>query len=103
MKNNVIVSLADSNYFELLNELIDSIKKFEQSKNISICVLDAGLKDDQIQNLNNKVEIIKKAGDLGFCSLYVSEEDGGMALGRLDSSIIIEQLSAGCTLSLIHI
>ena len=32
MKNNVIVSLADSNYFELLNELIDSIKKFEQSK-----------------------------------------------------------------------
>jgi hypothetical protein len=38
MKNNVIVSLADSNYFELLNELIDSIKKFEQSKNISSCV-----------------------------------------------------------------
>ena len=26
------------------------------------------------------VEIIKKAGDLGFCSLYVSEEDGGMGL-----------------------
>jgi len=43
------------------------------------------------------VEIIKKAGDLGFCSLYVSEEDGGMGLSRLDSSIIIEQLSAGCT------
>ena len=43
------------------------------------------------------VEIIKKAGGLGFCSLYVSEEDGGMGLGRLDSSIIIEQLSAGCT------
>ena len=43
------------------------------------------------------VEIIKKAGDLGFCSLYVSEENGGMGLGRLDSSIIIEQLSAGCT------
>ena len=43
------------------------------------------------------IETIKKAGDLGFCSLYVSEEDGGMGLGRLDSSIIIEQLSAGCT------
>ena len=43
------------------------------------------------------VETIKRAGDLGFCSLYVSEEDGGMGLGRLDSSIIIEQLSAGCT------
>ena len=25
MKKNVIVSLADSNYFELLNELVDSL------------------------------------------------------------------------------
>ena len=32
MKENTIVSLADSNYFELLNELIDSIQKFEKSK-----------------------------------------------------------------------
>ena len=31
MKENAIISLADSNYFELLNELIDSIKRFEQS------------------------------------------------------------------------
>ena len=29
MKKNVIVSLADSNYFPLLNELIDSIKRFK--------------------------------------------------------------------------
>ena len=43
------------------------------------------------------VEVIKKAGDLGFCSLYVDKEDGGMGLGRLDASIIIEQLSVGCT------
>ena len=61
MKSQAIVTLADSNYFDLLLELISSIKRFEQSKNVSICVLDAGLKDDQIQNLNNKVEIIKKA------------------------------------------
>ena len=61
MKPQAIVTLADSNYFDLLIELISSIKRFEQSKNISICVLDAGLKGDQIQNLNNKVEIIKKA------------------------------------------
>ena len=40
MKNKAIVSLADSNYFELLNELIESIKRFEQSKNVSICVLE---------------------------------------------------------------
>ena len=61
MKNNVIVSLADSNYFELLNELIDSIKKFEQSKNISICILDAGLTEDQKNKLSEKIDEIKIA------------------------------------------
>ena len=47
MKKNVIVSLADSNYFELLNELIDSILRFEKSKDVAICILDAGLTIDQ--------------------------------------------------------
>ena len=47
MKENTIVSLADSNYFELLNELIESIKKFDQSKNVAICILDAGLTEEQ--------------------------------------------------------
>ena len=61
MKNNVIVSLADSNYFELLNELIDSIKKFEQSKNVSICILDAGLTKDQKNKLSEKIDEIKIA------------------------------------------
>ena len=46
MKKNVIVSLADSNYFELLNELIDSIKRFEESSGIAICILDAGLTNE---------------------------------------------------------
>ena len=61
MKDNVIVSLADSNYFELLNELIDSIKKFEQSKNVSICILDAGLTEDQKNKLSEKIDEIKIA------------------------------------------
>ena len=61
MKENTIVSLADSNYFELLNELIDSIKYFEQSKNIAICILDAGLKDNEKNILIKKVDEIKKA------------------------------------------
>ena len=30
MKEHIIVSLADSNYFELLCEMIDSIKSFEE-------------------------------------------------------------------------
>ena len=61
MKENAIISLADSNYFELLNELIDSIKRFEQSNKLEICIMDAGLKEDQIEILKKKVDQIKKA------------------------------------------
>ena len=61
MKENVIISLADSNYFDLLNELIDSIKRFEESKKVSICIMDAGLQKDQIETLEKKVDQIKKA------------------------------------------
>ena len=61
MKKNVIVSLADSNYFEMLVELIDSIKNFEESSNLAICILDAGLKEDQKKILLTKVDKIKKA------------------------------------------
>ena len=61
MKHNTIVSLADANYFDLLNELIDSIKSFKESENIAICVLDAGLTENQKNLLKNKVDEIKKA------------------------------------------
>jgi len=61
MKKNVIVSLADSNYFELLNELVDSIKSFEKSKDIAICILDAGLSEQQKNILSKKVDEIKSA------------------------------------------
>jgi len=61
MKKNVIVSLADSNYFELLNELVDSIKSFEKSKNTAICILDAGLTSEQKLILSKKVDEIKSA------------------------------------------
>ena len=61
MNENTIVTLADSKYFDLLNELIESIKNFEQSKDVDICILDAGLKNDQIQILSKKVNQIKKA------------------------------------------
>ena len=61
MKKNVIVSLADSNYFPLLNELIDSIKRFKESSEVAICILDAGLSDDQKTQLSSKVDEIKSA------------------------------------------
>jgi len=61
MKKNVIVSLADSNYFNLLNELVDSIRSFEKSKDIAICILDAGLSEEQKNILSKKVDEIKSA------------------------------------------
>ena len=61
MKKNVIVSLADANYFELLNELVDSIKTFEKSKDTAICILDAGLTSKQKIILSKKVDEIKSA------------------------------------------
>ena len=42
-------------------------------------------------------ETLSKAGELGFLSLYVDKNYGGMGLGRLDASIIFEQLAQGCT------
>ena len=61
MKKNTIVSLADSNYFPLLDELIDSIKRFKESKDTAICVLDAGLSEEQKNKLLSKVDEIKFA------------------------------------------
>ena len=56
-----IVTLADSNYFELLIELIDSINSKTESKDIKMCVLDAGLTDKQKEIITKKVHSIKKA------------------------------------------
>ena len=61
MKKNVIVSLADANYFSLLEELVDSIKRFKESDSIAICILDAGLTEDQKKKLLGKVDEIKSA------------------------------------------
>lgn len=43
------------------------------------------------------VEVIQKAGELGFCGLYSPDDVGGLGLSRLDASIIFEQLAMGCT------
>ena len=61
MKKNVIVSLADANYFPLLKELVQSVKSFEKSKNTAICVLDAGLTNEQKEELLKDIDEIKPA------------------------------------------
>ena len=42
------------------------------------------------------VEVWKAAGELGFGAIYVSEECGGIGLGRLESALIMEAMSYGC-------
>jgi len=61
MKKNVIVSLADANYFPLLDELINSIKRFSEIRDVAICILDAGLTEKQKESLTLKVDEIKTA------------------------------------------
>jgi len=39
---------------------------------------------------------IKAAAELGFAAIYVSEESGGIGLGRLESALIMEAMAYGC-------
>ena len=41
-------------------------------------------------------DTIKEAAELGFAAIYVSEESGGIALGRLEAALIMEAMSYGC-------
>ncbi|MFA6605483.1 MAG: acyl-CoA dehydrogenase family protein, partial [Sphingomonas sp.] len=41
-------------------------------------------------------DTIKAAAELGFASIYVSEESGGIALGRLEAALIMEAMAYGC-------
>jgi alkylation response protein AidB-like acyl-CoA dehydrogenase len=43
------------------------------------------------------VESLRKAAALGFGGIYVEEDVGGSALGRLDAALIFEELAQGCT------
>ncbi|MWV29120.1 acyl-CoA dehydrogenase family protein [Aurantiacibacter rhizosphaerae] len=42
------------------------------------------------------VDVIKQTGELGFGAIYVSEESGGIALGRLEAALIMEAMAYGC-------
>jgi alkylation response protein AidB-like acyl-CoA dehydrogenase len=42
------------------------------------------------------VDVWKAAGELGFGAIYVSEEMGGIGLGRVEAALIMEAMSYGC-------
>ena len=76
MKKNVIVSLADANYFPLLEELVNSIKRFKESENLAICILDAGLSQEQREKLSSRVDEIKPAKwDIEVSQFKVREKE----------------------------
>jgi len=41
-------------------------------------------------------DTIREAAELGFGSIYVSEESGGIGLGRLEAALIFEAMAYGC-------
>jgi hypothetical protein len=53
-----LVSGSDSNYYPLLLEWIHSIRRFEQSANMDICVIDSGLTDFQRTELSQYAQKI---------------------------------------------
>ncbi len=42
-------------------------------------------------------DALRQAGELGFMGMYTPEAAGGLGLGRLDASLIVEELAMGCT------
>jgi alkylation response protein AidB-like acyl-CoA dehydrogenase len=42
------------------------------------------------------VAALRRAAELGFAGIYVGEEFGGSGLGRVDATIIFEELAAAC-------
>lgn len=41
-------------------------------------------------------DVVKTAAELGFGAIYVSEESGGIGLGRLEAALIMEAMAYGC-------
>ncbi|HEX5183154.1 MAG TPA: acyl-CoA dehydrogenase family protein [Allosphingosinicella sp.] len=41
-------------------------------------------------------DTIRQAGELGFGSVYISGESGGIGLGRLEAALIMEAMAYGC-------
>ena len=41
-------------------------------------------------------DVWQAAGELGFGAIYVSEESGGIGLGRLEAALVMEAMAYGC-------
>ena len=50
-----LISGCDSNYFPLLKEWLHSVQRFPQSKQLDICIMDAGLTQAQCAGIEPHV------------------------------------------------
>jgi hypothetical protein len=58
MSKIAFISGCDANYYPMLREWIDSIRRFPQSRSMDICILDAGLTEEQRSALRPLVRTI---------------------------------------------
>lgn len=58
MSKTVFVSGCDANYFPMLLEWLHSLRRFEQANVYDVCILDAGLRPEQIERLKPHVKSI---------------------------------------------
>ena len=40
------------------------------------------------------IDAFRKAGEMGFCAIYASEDIGGLGLPRLDATLVFEEMAA---------
>lgn len=48
------------------------------------------------ENSHYPIDVWKASAELGFGAIYVSEESGGIGLGRLEAALIMEAMAYGC-------
>lgn len=61
MTKTILICGADHNYFPMMLEWIHSIRRFPQSKDVDLGILDAGLTPAQVKKLENMDVIVSKA------------------------------------------
>lgn len=101
--NSKIVS--GTNFFPKLRELTGSIMNFDLTEEqAAIQDMAAKFTADEItpcasdwdENSTFPREALNKAAELGFGSIYVSEDHGGIGLTRVEAALIMEALAYGC-------
>jgi alkylation response protein AidB-like acyl-CoA dehydrogenase len=74
----------------------DQLAFVESARAFSDGVLAPGAAQWDAESIFPK-DALRQAGELGFMGMYTPEAAGGLALPRLDASLVVEELARGCT------